>query len=279
MTGPIASVVVPAHDEGARIATTLHALLDDAKDGEFEVVVVCNGCTDDTATIARGVPGVRVEELAEPSKIGALRHGDEVARAFPRIYLDADVELSTAAARDLAAALDGDRPLAAGVVGRVDASASTRPARWYYDFRARLPVFHDGIIGAGVYAMNAAGRARFDTWPAVLGDDQFVLRTFAPDERVTVPGHHTRVAVSEDLATVVRRQVRVRRGNTQLTAGRGGETSSTPPPAGIPVAVREAAANPAAWPGLVTWVGVQALVRARVRWGRTGGDWSTSRDG
>lgn len=28
-----------------------------------------------------------------------------------------------------------------------------------------MPVFRNGIIGAGVYAFSAAGRARFGLWP------------------------------------------------------------------------------------------------------------------
>lgn len=272
-TAPIVSVVVPAHDEGPQIARTLEVLLADARPGEFEVVVVANGCSDDTASIARGFTGIRVEERAEPSKVRALAHGDRVATTFPRIYLDGDVELSPDTARAIVAALNTDEPRIAGVVGHLHTNGSTRPARWYYDFRQRLPVFHRGIIGAGVYAMNSAGRARFDTWPDVLGDDQFVLRQFAEHERTTVAGHQTRVVVTEDLPTVIRRQVRVRRGNAQLTTGGSTHDALPPPAAGIGTALREAASRPSAWPGALTWVAVQAVVRARVRWQSGGGDW------
>lgn len=279
MSQPIASVVVPAHDEGPRIAATLGTLLADAAPGEFEVVVVCNGCRDDTAERAREFDGVIVEELSEPSKIGALRHGDDVATTFPRIYLDGDVELSTPAARALATALDTPLPRVAGVRGRVDASGSTRGARWYFDFRRRLPVFHHGIIGAGVYALNEPGRARFGTWPDILGDDQFVFRLFTDDERVTVDGHRTHVEAAPDLATVVRRQVRVRRGNTQLTTGTDDLAAIQAPPAGIARAVREVAPDPSAWPGLVTWGVVNLVVRARTRLTASTGDWTTGRGG
>jgi glycosyltransferase involved in cell wall biosynthesis len=110
---PVASVVIPAHDEEERIETTLRSLVRGVAHGELEVVVVCNGCTDATATVARSVAGVEVVEIAEASKIAALRVGDERTRTFPRIYLDADVELSGRAAVALARALAGDQPRAA----------------------------------------------------------------------------------------------------------------------------------------------------------------------
>ena len=57
---PTASVVIPAHDEAQVIGRTLRGVLDRTAAGRLEVVVVCNGCTDDTAEVARRFAGVRV---------------------------------------------------------------------------------------------------------------------------------------------------------------------------------------------------------------------------
>ncbi len=276
MTGTIASVVVPAHDEGDRIQATLERLLASADEGEFEVVVVCNGCTDGTADRAARVAGVRVEEIHPASKAAALRHGDQVATVYPRIYLDADVVLTTAGARALAAALEGPRVKVAGVRGRLVTDGSTRAVRWYFDFRQRLPVFGQGIIGAGVYALSARGRARFEVWPDILGDDQYVLRLFGPSERTLVEGHETIVEAPADLRTLVRRQLRVRRGNRQLTAGGPEHPPLAAPGAGVRTALRAVAARPHAWPGLCTWVVVNAVVRLLERMPRPH-DWASPR--
>ena len=80
----LASVVVPACQEEATIERCLEALLCDARPGELDVVVVCNGCSDATAALARGVGarlGHRVDvlELDAASKAAALRAGDSAA--------------------------------------------------------------------------------------------------------------------------------------------------------------------------------------------------------
>lgn len=276
MNGPVASVVVPAHDEAAGIEATLRALLQSARPGELEVVVVPNGCSDDTAAVAARVDGVAVHEIPEASKVAALRHGDAVATCFPRVYLDADVPLTTDAVRALVRALEDPAIRVAGVRGRVDSRGASRAVRWYFDFRQRLPVFQDGIIGAGVYALDEQGRGRFATWPDVLGDDQFVLRLFEPSERMTVADHHTVVGVPADLPALVRRQLRVRRGNRQLTTGGTSLAPIPAPAAGVRTALRSIVTRPTAWPGVVTWTLVNALVRLLERL-PSSGDWASSR--
>ena len=107
---PLGSVVIPAHNESAASGAAWTRCSPTWTPGELEVVVVCNGCADDTAALARssGHP-VRVIEFEAASKPAALRAGDELARALPRIYLDADVVLLGSAARSRAGAPAGRR--------------------------------------------------------------------------------------------------------------------------------------------------------------------------
>ena len=108
------SVVIAAHNEAAVIGRCLDALLADGLD-DLDVTVVANGCTDTTAEVARAHPGVRVIELAQPGKARALNAGDAVAVGFPRVYLDADIPISGAAIRTLAAALEASDGVLAAV--------------------------------------------------------------------------------------------------------------------------------------------------------------------
>src|SRR3954453_5982609 len=103
--GLLCSVVVPAYNEGAVIERRLGPLLSSFDEGELEVAVVANGCSDDTASAARRLPGVKVLELTEPSKTAALNAGDGLVTGFPRIYLDADVQITASSLRRLAEAL------------------------------------------------------------------------------------------------------------------------------------------------------------------------------
>ena len=100
------SIVVPAFNERSVIARTLKAMTGGAAPGELDVIVVCNGCTDDTASIARSFgPPVRVIETDIPNKTHALNLGDQAADSFPRLYADADVVITLDAVRRLAARL------------------------------------------------------------------------------------------------------------------------------------------------------------------------------
>src|ERR1700722_1791397 len=84
------SIIIPAHNEQATISRLLTLLLAEADPGEFDLVVVCNGCTDATAEVASGFGAdVRVLEISEASKRVALQVGNENAYSPSRIYVDA----------------------------------------------------------------------------------------------------------------------------------------------------------------------------------------------
>ncbi|HKP08056.1 MAG TPA: glycosyltransferase [Microbacterium sp.] len=210
------SVVIPAHDEGAVIDRVLGALCASPRRDEFEIVVAANGCTDDTVARARAYEGVRVVETPRASKIAALQIGDGAASVFPRVYLDADVRIDADALLALADALEAPGVEVASPRLHVDTSTASWLVRQHYriwelsDYRRR------GHIGSGVYAMTAAGRARFEVWPDVIADDRFVQQLFAPRERATLADHSFTVRSAADMRAHLRRSVRIARGNREL---------------------------------------------------------------
>ena len=193
------SVIVPACNEAGRIGPCLDALLasdytreDRARD--VEVIVVANGCTDATAAEARARSaraerrGWRLEvmETGPLGKLGALNAGDRAAaRGATRVYLDADVIVSP----HLLEALDGAlaRDHARYASGQVHIpEAKTWVTRQYARFYWQVPFMVHGVPGCGIFAVNAAGRARWDDWPDIISDDTFARLQFTPGERVGV---------------------------------------------------------------------------------------------
>src|SRR2546430_6736592 len=101
------SVIVPAHNEHSVISRTLKTMTARAIPGELDVIVVCNGCTDDTAAVAGSFgPPVRVIESGLAGKTLALNLGDKAETFFPRIYADADVHITIETMRTLANRLE-----------------------------------------------------------------------------------------------------------------------------------------------------------------------------
>ena len=188
------SVIVPAHDEAGFIAATLGALIASDLTGlDAQVIVVANGCTDDTARVARGMEPVAqaagwtfcVIDSAKGGKPLALDLGEAEATGNVLVYLDADVTVTPGLIGSLARALDRDTPVYGSGTPLVSRSPSA-VTRAYARVWTRLPFFKTRAPGFGLFAMSRAGRSRWGRWPRVRGDDAFARLVFDRDERVQV---------------------------------------------------------------------------------------------
>lgn len=216
------SIVIPAHDEAAVIARCLDALFVAGALESVEVVVACNGCTDDTAERARatGHP-VTVLETEVPSKPVALRMADEATEGFPRIYLDADVVLDGHAADAVLERLRRGPELAARPPIAYDTSRASWPVAAYYRARTRAPAVMNSLWGAGVYGLSAGGRDRFGEFPDVVAEDLFIDGLFGPDEVAIVTAPAVTVMVPRRVRPLLNILRRTYRGNAEQrdTAG------------------------------------------------------------
>jgi glycosyltransferase involved in cell wall biosynthesis len=212
------AVVIPASNEEAYLGACLDALLaSDAAAGPVGLVVAANGCRDGTAAVARARAGAaaargwRLEtlEIAEGGKANALNRADAAlaqgalgAAPALRAYLDADVVVDPALLGQLRAALD--RPAAAYASGALRvAPARSRATRAYARVWTRLPFMTRGVPGAGLFAVNAAGRARWGDFPDIISDDTYVRLLFTPEERIGVPAPYL-WPMAEGFARLVR---------------------------------------------------------------------------
>lgn len=187
-SAPLASVVIPAHNEARVITACLESLLAGAAPGELEVIVACNGCTDDTFQLAGTVSDeVIVVETDEASKWGALNLGDRTATVFPRMYLDADVLMSRRAVQGLAHLMNETGAMAGAPTLRLPLDGQSWAVRSFYETYQHSGYFESPFVGLGFYAISEIGRQRFGEFPASGSDDLLIMQTFTPDERIVDP--------------------------------------------------------------------------------------------
>ncbi|WP_329376784.1 glycosyltransferase [Streptomyces sp. NBC_01351] len=256
------SIVIPAHNEGRVIGRLLDALLADSADGS-DIVVVCNGCTDDTAEVAgaRG-PRVRVVDIPTPSKHTALRVGDEHARGFPRLYVDADVVLGADGVRALVAALDGTPEFLAAAPGRdIPLAGCAWPVRAYYRVWQRLPAVREGLFGRGVIAVTEAGHARIAALPPLMADDLAASLAFGRGERTVVESARVVVHPPRTWSDLVKRKVRAATSSAELEHVQAPQAPQAPQPQ-QPQAPQSTHAAPSARTGTAD---LRALLRADPR--------------
>jgi cellulose synthase/poly-beta-1,6-N-acetylglucosamine synthase-like glycosyltransferase len=259
----VVSVIIPAHDEARVIGRLLDGLTppDDSGPG-MRLIVVCNGCTDDTARIAGGYPGVQVLQTPEPSKREALRIGDETAGDdFPRVYIDADVEIDRTGVLALTEVLDDPAVLASAPERDIPREHSALSVRWYYDVWERLPSVRAGLFGRGVIALSAHGHRRVSHLPRMMSDDLAMSSAFTDTERIIVPSARVTVHPPRTWGDLLRRRTRAATGTAQAYQGQtrlptDSRTSTTD-------LRRLLATSPALAPKVAVFVLVALLARRR----------------
>jgi glycosyltransferase involved in cell wall biosynthesis len=220
---PTASIIIPAHNEASVIDRTLAPLAPLAASGRLEVLVVCNGCDDDTAERARAYPGVRVLESDVPSKVAALNTGDAYASFWPRIYLDADICATAPALAPVIRALGDGGALAGRPPFVVDDTDASPLVRSYQRARRRMPSMSAALWGAGIYALSADGHARLGRFPDVIADDLYVDQLFTSREKAFPAAPPVRVTSPRTVRALLTVLTRSRRGPAQ----QGTDTGST----------------------------------------------------
>lgn len=178
------SLIIPAHNEEAVIERCLSFALAQAPSHEaIEIIVAANGCTDSTVEIARKVaPSATVLDIAQGSKTHAINVANGIAKTFPRIVLDADVECSFHSLSALAAALRQPEAMVAAPAIRIDLSHGNRFIKAYYRAWMKQPFAKAGKGGAGCYGLSQQALEAIGEFPAIIGDDIWIHTRF-PDEQ------------------------------------------------------------------------------------------------
>lgn len=263
-TCAVVSVIIPAHNEADVIGRLLRQLVGHATQGDVDIIVVANGCTDDTATVAASFgPPVRVVTLPVASKRAALDAGDRLAHGFPRVYVDADIELGIDDLRALDAALRSPRVLAVAPERMLDLTDRPRLVRWYYEVWTRLPEVKSGLFGRGVIAVSEEGHKRIVSLPPVIADDLAVSLAFEPDERAIVPEAKAVIHTPFTMADLLRRRERAALSVAQIerTAGTPNASARTSL-SDLTVITRE---DPRMAPLVLVFLSVAVIARLKAR--------------
>jgi hypothetical protein len=257
-------IIIPAHNEAQVVGRLLGQLVTAAQPGEFDFVVVANGCTDDTAGVAASFgPQVRVITTPVASKSKALAIGNQAADGYPRIYIDADVEIHTRDVRALADVLRQPGVLCAGPQLINDLKDCPLLIRWYYAVWEQLPVVQSGLFGRGVIGVSKLGYERLANLPPLLADDLAASLVFGPQERMVAPGAHVLVHPPRTFSDLLRMRARALMGVDEIEQTDGAPTSSARTrPADLLVLI---GSNPFLIPKVVLFVIVTLLARTTAR--------------
>jgi len=268
-----ASIIIPAHNEAAVIHELLHALRDPERPDEFEVIVVCNACTDATASVALDAwPGVHVLETPIASKANALRVGDAAAQTFPRLYVDADVVLDAASARELAAAVSDPRVHAAAPERNLRLDEANAMVRAYYRIWQQLPHVASGLFGRGVIAVSREGHSRISDAFVYMSDDLAISEAFDPGERVIVADARVRIHPPRTFGALLRRRMRSVAGNAQFERLSGSRESARTSASHVLDVVRR---DPRRAADAAVFLAMALLARVGTRRQIQRGDWNT----
>jgi glycosyltransferase involved in cell wall biosynthesis len=266
MSSYLGSIVIPAYNEGSVIRRCLDSIFTGLDPQEVEVVVACNGCVDDTVdqAVSAGYP-IKVIDLPEPGKIGALRAGERAVSALPRVYLDADVEVTGETLRAVIHAT-ATGAVAARPPVRFASERSTWLVRRYYAARRALPGLMHDLCAGGIFALSSTARERFDEFPDVTSDDLFAARIVAADEIVVVDTDPVVVHVPRNSGSLLHILKRVYRGNEEFAAAH--PELARPTTAATKRDLVQLAKNPRHTVDALVFAGFAVTARAALRFGR-----------
>lgn len=260
------SVVIPAHNEEALVIGTLVTLLDGLGPRD-EVIVVCNGCIDNTAKNAASLDDHRVVviETDTASKNHALNLGDKRATGFPRFYVDADISVAGASLLRVGKELSCQHTNVLVAAPRISVDVDGRPwtVRAFYRIWMGLPYTCEALVGSGVYGISECGRSRFTAFPDITADDAFVRLSFSAKERRVVQGATFKIQTPRTLGDVIAIKTRSHFGNLELRE-RYPELWLNEA-GGASVGLLRCFAKPWLWPSLLIYGYVKIVSRRRAR--------------
>jgi len=264
MKRAICTIVIPAYNEAAVIGRTLTSLTRGARGGEFEVIVVCNGCADNTAKLAQKAdPNVNVIELVQPSKTNALNVGIAAATCNQIVFLDADIQTSSEAVRMLLHRLTWSGAYLAYGTAIFKTQHCSWPVKAFYRAWQQNPYFDKKKMG-GFFALSKAGLSRLGLIPETTNDDEYVRRSLECCATWAEKATYS-VEAPRRITDLIKVRSRIYRGNAELEQGPTSFGVKTRK-ANMLIFVRRLWCQPTIWPGALVFAftAIAAHLRNRI---------------
>jgi cellulose synthase/poly-beta-1,6-N-acetylglucosamine synthase-like glycosyltransferase len=226
---PSVTVLIPAHNEGEHIRTTVDAVLNSGYPGRLKAIVINDGSTDGTSRILKAYsrnPRVRVLNTNHIGKSHALNRALKLARSEVVITIDGDTRLERGSIEKLVAPFSDSR--VAATTGVIKVQNTGRPLSWFQRLEYLNFAFFKSVCERINAVIAASGPLSAFRRKALLDAGGFSPYTFLEDFDVALKlikrGHRTRFVddafchtfVPEGLWELAKQRFRWTRGGAQI---------------------------------------------------------------
>jgi len=221
------SIIIPAYNEETFITKTLVTLLGDDNLNNIELLVICNGCNDQTFSKTQSFINANalslkykkidflLLETAKASKTNALNIGINNSHALIKVLMDADIQICGKDVNLLINELKNKKLEAISPRVKFSFDKSSFLVRQYYRV-ASLSFYNVNTRLSNVIALSEAGINKITPLPNVVADDEYIRRQFSENERSVSQHCYLIFLCAKTLKDLIQVLTRVERGNVQL---------------------------------------------------------------
>lgn len=221
------SIVIPAYNEEKVLTKVLSYLFADDVLSNAEIIVVLNGCKDNTAsnlanylaeqqdTLERKKLPFQVFDIEKASKTNAINVGLANVSNDYVVLLDADIFISGKHISQLVEALENSNLYAMSPKVNFDTSNASGLLKKYYDIE-KASYYNNHLRLSNVIALSRKAMNSLGALPEVIADDEYIRRSLPQNSyRVFNDATHT-FKTPKSLTSQLSVLTRVERGNFQL---------------------------------------------------------------
>jgi glycosyltransferase involved in cell wall biosynthesis len=212
------AVIIPAYNEERVIGKLLESLQSGVENNCFRVVVACNGTRDNSIDYIRNkYPMVTCLDINKASKANAINEAEKINMGFPRIFIDADIVISTSSVEKIIDYINQiDGPAVVAPRGKINTSLSDTLVRSYYSAWTKTIFYLEYGFGSGVYALNKKARSTFECFPEIIADDGFVREVVNHNQFYVCEHAESLVEAPRKVIDLLNIKIRSKLGNAQL---------------------------------------------------------------